>query len=112
MSIVPWSEQMGFNHGIPASNIGERPVNLVSGETARLVPATVAPRLTERIRERPLLALGIAGLAGFVAGGGASSRFGRAMLMLIARLSLKQAASGALAYVVNNNGTIERNRSG
>ena len=95
-----YREQMGFNYGVTASNMGEGPVNLVNEKIARAATGATAPALTERIKERPLLSVGLGGLAGFVFGGGAASRFGGAMLMLIARLSLKQAASDALAYAV------------
>jgi hypothetical protein len=68
--------------------------------------------LTERIRERPLLWLGLAGLAGFVIGGGAASRTGSATLMLIARIWLRQAASDALVSAIVSDGTAKRNYSG
>jgi hypothetical protein len=71
-----------------------------------------APTWTERIRERPLLSLGVAGLAGFVIGGGASSRTGAAALMLIARIWLRRAATDAFANAMANYGTAKRNGSG
>ena len=75
-------------------------------------PSIIAPTLTERIREHPLLSLGVAGLAGFVIGGGASSRTGAAALMLIARISLRRAATDALASAMASYGTAKRNGSG
>ena len=70
------------------------------------------PTLTERIRERPLLSLALAGLAGFVIGGGAASRTGSSTLMLLARIWLKQAASDALVSAIVSDGTAKPNRSG
>ena len=72
----------------------------------------IAPTLTERMRGRPLLSLGLAGFAGFVIGGGVSSRTGAAALMLIARMWLKQAAIDALVSATANYGTAKRNGSG
>jgi hypothetical protein len=68
----------------------------------------VAPTLTERLRERPLLSIGLAGLTGFVIGGGASSRIGAAALMFIARIWLKRAATDALANAISSYGTAKR----
>ena len=70
------------------------------------------PTLTERIRERPLLSLALAGLAGFVIGGGAASRTGSSTLMLLARIWLKQAASDALVSAIVSDGTAKPNDSG
>ncbi len=70
-----------------------------------------APTLTERIQERPLLSLGLAGLAGFVIGGGASSRIGAAALMLIGRIWFKRAATAALANAISSYGTAKRDGS-
>ncbi len=70
------------------------------------------PTMTERIRERPLLSLGLAGLAGFVLGGGTSSRSGAAMIMLVARIWLRRAATSALTSAITSHGTAKRNGSG
>jgi hypothetical protein len=71
----------------------------------------VAATLTERIRERPLLSVGLAGLAGFVIGGGATSRTGAATLMFIARIWLKSATTEAVASAMTSYGTTKRNGS-
>jgi hypothetical protein len=92
--------------------MSEAVVNAVNEEVASAAPGVIAPTLTERIRERPLLALGLAGLAGFVTGGGSSSRSGTALLMLIARIWLKRAATDALASAMTSYGTAKRNGSG
>jgi len=91
--------------------MSEAAVNAVHETVARAEPRIIPPTLTERVRERPLLSLGLAGLAGFVTGGGASSRTGAAMLMLIARIWLRQAATDALASTVTSYGTAKRNGS-
>src|SRR5579872_1759584 len=62
-------------------------------ENAGVELGITAPPLTERIRERPLLSLGLAGLVGFVIGGGASSRVGAAAIMLVIRSGFKRAAT-------------------
>jgi hypothetical protein len=67
------------------------------------------PTLTERMREQPLLSLGLAGLIGFLMGGGANSRTGAATLMLIARIWLRRAATDTLAAAVTSYGTAKRN---
>jgi hypothetical protein len=87
-------------------------VEMLNEEIASAELGAAAPTLTARIRERPLLSLGLAGLVGFVIGGGASSRTGAAMLMLIARISLKRAATDALADAISSYGTAKRNGSG
>src|SRR5690349_20565796 len=73
-------------------------------EDTGLELGSTAPPLTERIRERPLLSLGVAGLAGFVIGGGASSRTGAAALMLVMRSWFKRAATDALANAISSYG--------
>jgi hypothetical protein len=60
------------------------------------------PSLTDRIRERPLVALGLAGATGFVLGGGAFSRTGMAILMIFGRLWLRQAVSDVIASAMAN----------
>ena len=74
--------------------------------------AGTSATLTERIRERPLVSLGLASLAGFVVGGGAVSRTGAAMLMLVARIWLRRAANDALAEAITSYGTAKRNGQG
>jgi hypothetical protein len=69
------------------------------------------PTATERVRERPLFFLGIAGLAGFVVGGGIRSRTGAAILMLIGRIWIRRTATDALANALNSYGTAKRNNS-
>jgi hypothetical protein len=84
----------------------------VDEQVASTMPNMIAPTLTERIRERPLFSLGLAGLAGFVIGGGMTSRTGMATLMLIGRIWLKRAATDALASAMTNYGAAKRNSLG
>ncbi|MBV8358575.1 MAG: hypothetical protein JO189_11650 [Deltaproteobacteria bacterium] len=86
----------------------------VSAATDQVVDAQQgisAPTLVENIKERPIVSLGVAGLLGFVFGGGISSRTGAATLMLIARIWLRQAATNAFASAMSNYGTGKRNGS-
>jgi hypothetical protein len=91
--------------------MSEVTVDMLNEAVARPAPGVVAPTLTERVRELPLLSLGLAGLAGFVFGGGASSRTGAATLMLIARIWLRRAATDALADAMTSYGTSKRDGS-
>jgi hypothetical protein len=86
--------------------------DIVAEEVASAQPGVLRPSSTDRIKERPLLSLGLASLAGFVVGGGASSRVGAAMLMIIGRLWLRRAATAALTNVVTNYGTAKRSGAG
>ena len=92
--------------------MSEAAIDEVTDTVVRAEPRATAPTFTERVRERPLLALGFASFAGFVIGGGASSRTGAATLMLIARIWLRQAATDALARAMTSYGTAKRNGSG
>ena len=92
--------------------MSEAMAGAVTDQVVGAEPDIIAPTLTKRIRERPLLSLGVAGLAGFVIGGGASSRTGAAALMLIARISLRRAATDALASAMASYGTAKGNGSG
>src|SRR5215472_6882630 len=89
--------------------MSEVTVDTSEDQVASAEPGIIAPTLTERIRERPLVSLGLAGLAGFVVGGGASSRTGAAALTLIARIWLRRAATDALAGAMASYGTAKRN---
>jgi hypothetical protein len=91
--------------------MSEATVDAVNQQVASPQPGIIAPTLTERVRERPLLALGLASLAGFVIGGGASSRTGAATLILIARIWLRRAATDALTSAMTSYGTAKRNGS-
>lgn len=75
-------------------------------------PRHLEPTLTAQIKERPLLSLGLAGLVGFVFGGGASSRTGVALLMLVARISFRRAATEAIANAMSSYGSAKRDGSG
>ena len=75
-------------------------------------PRVIAQTVIERIKQRPLWSLGLAGLVGFVFGGGAASRTGAATLMLIGRVWLRRAATDALASAITNYGTTKRNGVG
>jgi hypothetical protein len=64
--------------------------------------------LSDQVREQPLLALGIAALAGFVVGGGAWTRAGIAGAMFAARIFARRMAVGAIAKAVQNYGSAGR----
>lgn len=91
--------------------MSEAMANAFSERAASAESGVVVATLTERIRERPLLSVGLAGLAGFVIGGGATSRTGAATLMLIARIWLKSATTEAVASAMISYGTTKRNGS-
>ncbi len=50
----------------------------------------------EYIKDEPLTALAIAGAAGFILGGGASSRIGLAALAMVGKIALRGAATNFL----------------
>ena len=50
----------------------------------------------EYIKDEPLTALAIAGAAGFILGGGASSRIGLAALAMVGKVALRGAATNFL----------------
>ncbi|HSU91106.1 MAG TPA: hypothetical protein VLI44_06640 [Sporolactobacillaceae bacterium] len=52
--------------------------------------------LAEYINDEPLTALAIAGAAGFILGGGASSRIGLAALAMVGKIALRGAATNFL----------------
>jgi hypothetical protein len=83
--------------------MSEAPAVTLYERVASPQPDVLRAPLTERIRERPLLSLGVAGLIGFVMGGGAASRTGAATLLLVARIWLRRAASDALINVIAGN---------
>lgn len=64
--------------------------------------------LTERIREQPLMALGFAAAAGFVAGGGLWSRTGRIVLSLVGRATIRRLVVDTIAKSVMNHGSDRR----
>jgi hypothetical protein len=92
--------------------MSEATVDVLNQEAPSAAPRLVEPTLTAQIRERPLLSVGLAGLVGFIFGGGASSRTGAALLMLVARISLRRAATEAIANAVTGYGSAKRNGSG
>ena len=59
----------------------------------------------EYIKDEPLTALAIAGAAGFILGGGASSRLGLAALATVGKIALRGAATNFLVglFVPNPN---------
>ena len=59
----------------------------------------------EYIKDEPLTALAIAGAAGFILGGGASSRIGLAALAMVGKVALRGAATNFLValFVPNPN---------
>ena len=52
--------------------------------------------IVEYINDEPLTALAIAGAAGFILGGGASSRIGLAAFAMVAKIALRGAATNFL----------------
>jgi hypothetical protein len=52
--------------------------------------------IVEYIKDEPLTALAIAGAAGFILGGGASSRLGLAALAMVGKIALRGAATNFL----------------
>lgn len=91
--------------------MSEATIDATQEEVVRPGPVAT-PTLKERIRERPLVSLGLAGLAGFVFGGGAASRTGAATLMLVARIWLRRAAGNALASAITGYGSPKQNSAG
>lgn len=82
-----------------------------AGETGSHEDGELSPDkrpLADQIKEQPLLALGVAALVGFVAGGGAWTRAGVAGMMLAARIFARRMATGAIAKAVQNYGSAGR----
>ena len=92
--------------------MSEATVDVTNQEAPSAERRPVEPTLTAQIRERPLVSLGLAGLVGFIFGGGASSRTGAALLMLAARISFRRAAGEAIAKAMTSYGSAKRNGSG
>ena len=75
--------------------------------SAEAISADAVERLRRRerdigdfVREEPLTALAIAGAAGFILGGGASSRIGLALLTIVGRIALRGAATSFIVGLV------------
>lgn len=92
--------------------MSEATVDVMKQEAPSAESRPVQPTLTDQIRERPLISLGLAGLVGFIFGGGASSRTGAALLMLAARISFRRVASEAIAKAMTSYGSAKRNGPG
>lgn len=60
-------------------------------------------RLEPQIQQRPLGALGIAALTGFVLGGGLRSRLGTAALLLVARMVVRDVVTQTIANAIRKN---------
>jgi hypothetical protein len=60
--------------------------------TAREDAAGLATLLSDRVSTHPLSAIAIAAVGGFVVGGGASTRLGRAALAFLGRAALRRMA--------------------
>ena len=58
----------------------------------------------EFVREEPLTALAIAGLAGFILGGGVNSRIGLALMTVVGRVALRGAATSFIVGLVTSDG--------
>src|SRR3984893_451730 len=65
-------------------------------ERSRRRDRDLGEELGEYIRDEPLTALAIAGAAGFILGGGASSRLGLAALAMVGKIALRGAATNFL----------------
>jgi uncharacterized protein (DUF1786 family) len=91
--------------------MSEAMADVVDETTAGAEVIAAASTLTDRVRERPLLSLGVASLIGFVMGGGASSRVGAAMLVLAGRIWLRRTATDALTNALTGYGRTKRNGS-
>jgi hypothetical protein len=91
--------------------MSEATVDVLNPDPPRSKPRLVQPTLTAQIGEQPLLSVGLAGLVGFIFGGGASSRTGAALLMMVARISLRRAATEAIAKAMTSYGSDKRNGS-
>jgi hypothetical protein len=103
--------QNSFSELSEGGKMSEATVESLSEELSNAEQRVDSQTLTERVRERPLLSAGLAGLVGFVVGGGAASRTGAAMLTLILRISLRRAATEAFASAKTGYGTAKRNSS-
>ena len=65
----------------------------------------------EYIEDEPLTALAIAGAAGFILGGGASSRLGLAALAMVGKIALRGAATNFLVGLFVPNPNQDRRRA-
>src|SRR5947209_7406080 len=66
--------------------------------------------IREYISDEPLTALAIAGAAGFILGGGASSRLGLAALAMVGKIVLRGAATNFLVGLLVPNPDQDRHR--
>jgi hypothetical protein len=79
---------------------------------ARQPPATAQLEYwEERIRERPLTALGVAALAGFVLGGALRTRTGWALLAFAGRMAVKEAATNYFQGLIAEDGFARPSRT-
>ncbi len=69
-------------------------------------------RLTPQIKQNPLTTIGVAALAGFVIGGGMRSRFGTAVLLLIARMALRDVVTQTIANAMQKHDSADAARNG
>ena len=60
--------------------------------------------LTEMIRSRPVTAVAVSAAAGFIWGGGAGGRFGRALLIYIGQALIRESIVNVVSNAVINNG--------
>src|ERR1700736_330376 len=67
--------------------------------------------VVEYIKDEPLTALAIAGAAGFILGGGASSRLGLAALAMVGKIALRGAATNFLVGLFVPNSDQNRRRT-
>lgn len=80
----------------------------ISADTAA-PPRRRRRRVAEYVRDEPLTSLAIAAAAGFVVVGGLNSPIGQAMLTIVGRIALQNAATSFIAGIVA--GTHEKGRS-
>jgi hypothetical protein len=57
-------------------------------------------RIEPQIRQRPLAAIGVAALTGFVVGGGLRSRLGSAALLIVARMVVRDMVTQTVANAI------------
>ena len=80
-------------------------------ERSRRRDRDLGEELGEYIRDEPLTALAIAGAAGFILGGGASSRLGLAALAMVGKVALRGAATNFLVGLIVPNPNQDRTRA-
>lgn len=68
--------------------------------------------MSEYVRDEPLTAVAIAGVAGFVLGGGVNRRIGLAMLTMVTRIALRAVATSMFVGMITGEYDSGRYRGG